>query len=106
MGEGRRHTNKFLTCTNTLGALTTAIVVSFPAPRSNSSAKRVAVSSEYYPHPQHYSPNHKNQRQEKGKSYPKLALPPILRKSIHTPHLGPSLSIILLGYILQVLELL
>jgi hypothetical protein len=35
-----------------------------------------------------------------------LALPPILRKSIHTPHLCPPLSIILLSYILQILELL
>jgi len=101
MGGWERQTSKFLTCTNTLGALTTAIVVSFPAPRSNSSARRVAVSSEYYPHPQHYS-----QKPEKGKSYPKLALAPILRKSIHTPHLGPPLSIIFLGYILQILELL
>jgi hypothetical protein len=41
-------TSKFLTCTNTLGALITAIVVSLPAPSNSSSAKAMAVSSEYY----------------------------------------------------------
>ena len=45
--EGKR-TNKFFNCTNTLGALTTAIVLLPSIPSNNLSAKIVAVSSEYY----------------------------------------------------------
>ncbi len=42
-----RQTKIFLICTNTLGADTTAIVVSGPASFNNSFARAVAVSSEY-----------------------------------------------------------
>lgn len=41
-------TKIFLICTNTLGALTTAILVFGPASLNSSSANVLAVSSEYF----------------------------------------------------------
>lgn len=44
----KAHTKIFLSWTNTLGAETTAMLESLVVPASSSSAKAVAVSSEYY----------------------------------------------------------
>lgn len=52
-----KQTRIFFNWTNTLGADTTPITVSAFAPLSNSFARMLAVSSEYYPSHQHHHPS-------------------------------------------------
>lgn len=82
----------FFKATNTLGALTTAILVSAVAPSSSWRASRLAVSSEYCARCQPWilllssemvRSTQENRRKEKEKTYPKLTFIPILPKGLH-----------------------
>jgi hypothetical protein len=70
--------------TNTLGALTTTIVVSGPAPSSSSSARVLAVSSEYYISQSINTLVLAAVCVSEEETYPKLTFIPILCKSLHT----------------------
>lgn len=125
--EEKRRTKIFFSATNTLGADTTATVISAVAPSSSSLASNEAVSSEYCTQPFHqpYSSSQPsitqrrsplqqcsptkashNHKRATTKTHPELTLVPVLTKGLHRQGLRSLAGMLLLGLSLQLGELL
>lgn len=105
-GSNEIRTMRFCSATKTLGAETTAIVVSAVAPTKSSFASKFAVSSEYYISVGYKSAGSCTTRLDEAihSPYPKLRLVPVLRERIHRQRL--SVPMLLLSVVLKLGELL